>query len=93
MLFGIALPRRHARAANSRRRHPGGDLDSHEAQHAVRELVTELEKRGAQPDVVLVEASNDVVNPATRDDPSSPIHGMPILDVDHARNIIVLDRR
>jgi len=55
--------------------------------------VTELEKRGAQPDVVLVEASNDVVNPATRDDPSSPIHGMPILDVDHARNIIVLDRR
>ena len=46
----------------------------------------------AQTDVVLVVGANDVVNPAARDDPSSPIYGMPILDVDKARNIIVLKR-
>jgi NAD(P) transhydrogenase subunit beta len=45
-----------------------------------------------QTDVVLVVGANDVVNPAARDDPSSPIYGMPILDVDRARNIIVLKR-
>jgi NAD(P) transhydrogenase subunit beta len=45
-----------------------------------------------QVDVVLVVGANDVVNPAARDDPSSPIYGMPILDVDKARNIIVLKR-
>ena len=43
-------------------------------------------------DVVLVVGANDVVNPAARDDPSSPIYGMPILDVDKARNVIVLKR-
>ena len=42
----------------------------------------------AQTDVVLVVGANDVGNPAARDDPSSPIDGMPILDVDKARNII-----
>lgn len=36
--------------------------------------------------------ANDVVNPAARTDPSSPIAGMPILDVDAARSIIVLER-
>jgi NAD(P) transhydrogenase subunit beta len=46
----------------------------------------------AQTDVVLVVGANDVVNPAARDDPASPIYGMPILDVDKARNIIVLKR-
>src|SRR5438552_8633689 len=45
-----------------------------------------------QTDVVLVGGAYDVVNPAARDDPSSPIYGMPILDVDRARNIIVLKR-
>src|SRR5712675_2088838 len=45
-----------------------------------------------QTDVVLVVGANDVVNPAARDDPSSPIYGMPILDVDRARNVIVLKR-
>jgi len=45
-----------------------------------------------QTDVVLVVGANDVVNPAARDDPASPIYGMPILDVDRARNIIVLKR-
>jgi NAD(P) transhydrogenase subunit beta len=43
-------------------------------------------------DVVLVVGANDVVNPAARDDPASPIYGMPILDVDKARNVIVLKR-
>jgi proton-translocating NAD(P)+ transhydrogenase subunit beta len=45
-----------------------------------------------QTDVVLVVGANDVVNPAARDDPTSPIYGMPILDVDRARIIIVLKR-
>lgn len=113
---------------------PGYGLAVAEAQHTVRELATDLEKRGvdvkyaihpvagrmpghmnvllaeanvpydqllemdqvngefAQTDVVLVVGANDVVNPAARDDPSSPIYGMPILDVDKARNIIVLKR-
>jgi NAD(P) transhydrogenase subunit beta len=113
---------------------PGYGLAVAEAQHTVRELATDLEKRGVdvkyaihpvagrmpghmnvllaeanvpydqllemdqvngqfpQTDVVLVVGANDVVNPAARDDPSSPIYGMQILDVDRARNIIVLKR-
>ncbi|MDB4869533.1 MAG: hypothetical protein JWL97_537 [Gemmatimonadales bacterium] len=113
---------------------PGYGLAVAEAQHTVRELATDLEKRGVdvkyaihpvagrmpghmnvllaeanvpydqllemdqvngefpQTDVVLVVGANDVVNPAARDDPSSPIYGMPILDVDRARNVIVLKR-
>lgn len=113
---------------------PGYGLAVAEAQHTVRELATDLEKRGVnvkyaihpvagrmpghmnvllaeanvpydqllemdqvngqfpQTDVVLVVGANDVVNPAARDDPSSPIYGMPILDVDRAHNIIVLKR-
>jgi len=43
-------------------------------------------------DVALVVGANDVTNPAARTDPSSPIHGMPILDVDKARNIYVIKR-
>lgn len=113
---------------------PGYGLAVAEAQHASRELATELEKRGVevkyaihpvagrmpghmnvllaeaevpydqlaemdeinpqfeQTDVVLVVGANDVVNPAARSDTSSPIYGMPILDVDKARNVIVLKR-
>ena len=113
---------------------PGYGLAVAEAQHTVRELATDLEKRGVdvkyaihpvagrmpghmnvllaeanvpydqllemeqvngefpQTDVVLVVGANDVVNPAARDDPASSIYGMPILDVDRARNIIVLKR-
>src|SRR6185436_121990 len=112
---------------------PGYGLAVAEAQHTVRELATDLEKRGvdvkyaihpvagrmpghmnvllaeanvpydqllemdqvngqfSQTDVLVVGA-NDVVNPAARDDPSSPIYGMPILDVDRARNVVVLKR-
>ena len=43
-------------------------------------------------DVALVIGANDVVNPAARTDRSSPIYGMPILDVDQARHVIVLKR-
>jgi NAD(P) transhydrogenase subunit beta len=46
----------------------------------------------AQTDVVLVVGANDVVNPAARTDTTSPIYGMPILDVDNAASIIVCKR-
>ena len=46
----------------------------------------------AQTDVAIVIGANDVVNPLARTDPTSPIAGMPILDVDKARTVIVIKR-
>ena len=45
-----------------------------------------------QTDVVLVIGANDVVNPLAREDDSGPIAGMPILDVDKARTVVVIKR-
>ena len=46
----------------------------------------------SKTDVVLVIGANDVTNPAARDDPNSPIYGMPVLRVDEAERVIVLKR-
>ncbi len=45
-----------------------------------------------EADVVLVVGANDVVNPAARNTPSAPIYGMPILNADHARQVVFLKR-
>ncbi len=52
----------------------------------------EANSQFASTDVVMVIGANDVVNPAAKKDTSSPIYGMPILEVEDAKNIIVLKR-
>jgi NAD(P) transhydrogenase subunit beta len=52
----------------------------------------EINPTFAQCDVAIVIGANDVVNPVARTDPKSPIAGMPILNVDHARTVVVIKR-
>ncbi|GAA6205780.1 Re/Si-specific NAD(P)(+) transhydrogenase subunit beta [Thalassotalea sp. SU-HH00458] len=52
----------------------------------------EINEDFAQTDVVLVIGANDTVNPAASEDPSSPIAGMPVLEVWHAKKVIVFKR-
>ena len=52
----------------------------------------EINPEFAQTDVALVIGANDVTNPAARSDTSSPIYGMPILDVDKAASVVVMKR-
>jgi NAD(P) transhydrogenase subunit beta len=59
------------------------------------DLIYDLEDINSQfptTDVALVIGANDVVNPAARRDKSSPIYGMPILDADKAKNVVIIKR-
>jgi NAD(P) transhydrogenase subunit beta len=57
----------------------------------VKEMV-EINPTFPETDVAIVIGANDVVNPLARTDPGSPIAGMPILDVDKARTVVVVKR-
>ena len=52
----------------------------------------EINPELAQTDVAVILGANDVVNPAARSDASSPIYGMPIIEVDRAASVVVVKR-
>ncbi|HYM91021.1 MAG TPA: NAD(P)(+) transhydrogenase (Re/Si-specific) subunit beta [bacterium] len=54
--------------------------------------IDEINPEFAQADVALVIGANDITNPAARHDRGSPLYGMPILDVDKARTVMVIKR-
>jgi len=57
----------------------------------IRDL-SEINAEFSEVDVALVVGANDIVNPAARNDTDSPLYGMPVLDVDKAKRVIVLKR-
>ena len=61
---------------------------SYDRLHEMEEINSEF----SEADVALVIGANDVVNPAARHDKTSPIYGMPILDVDKAHTVMVIKR-
>ena len=65
-----------------------------EADDAYEKLIDldEANERATRTDVVLVLGANDVVNPSARDDPGSAIYGMPIIEVDRAKSVVVVKR-
>lgn len=59
------------------------------------DIVLEMEEINddlPETDVVLVIGANDIVNPGAQDDPSSPIYGMPVIEVWNAKNVFVMKR-
>lgn len=54
--------------------------------------LSDINAEFSEVDIALVVGANDIVNPAARDDSESPLYGMPILDVDKAKRVIVLKR-
>jgi NAD(P) transhydrogenase subunit beta len=52
----------------------------------------EINAEFTQTDVALVIGANDVVNPTARSNPDSPIYGMPILNADQAKNVVIIKR-
>src|SRR6266849_6443855 len=74
---------------------PGYGMAVSQAQHRVRELADALKKKGVSVRYgihAVVGGANDVVNPAAKREPGSPIYGMPILEVERARVVIVCKR-
>jgi H+-translocating NAD(P) transhydrogenase subunit alpha len=63
-----------------------------EIPHAKLLSLEEANERAPSTDVVLALGANDVVNPLARDDPGSPLHGMPIIEADRARSVVVVKR-
>ena len=63
-----------------------------DVEYDVMKEMDDINDEFARTDVALIIGANDVTNPAARNDQGSPIYGMPILNVDQARSVIVLKR-
>ena len=53
---------------------------------------SEINSEFENTDIAVIIGANDVVNPAAKNTPGSPIYGMPVLNVDNAKNVLVLKR-